>query len=82
MACEREDCAFISVSLVRRKAVPLRMRLPPTSVTVLPPLAGYSRHDFVGISDVHFSETAPYNVAILVLPNLNFPPPARGVIQS
>ena len=27
MACERDDCAFISVSLVRRMAVPLRRRL-------------------------------------------------------
>jgi hypothetical protein len=27
MACEREDCAFISVSLVRRIDVPLRIKL-------------------------------------------------------
>ena len=27
IACERDDCAFMSVSLVRRMDVPLRIRL-------------------------------------------------------
>lgn len=78
MACEREDCAFMSVSLVRRIDVPLRIRLQRAVSLACIMLArtAYSRHDLVRIFHVHFAQPAPNDMPVLVLANLHLAPPA------
>lgn len=73
----------MSVSLVRRIEVPLRSRLKgPISKENARYMGCYSRHDLAGISDIDFTQTAPYDMTVLVFSDLYLASPTDGVIET
>ena len=71
IACERDDCAFMSVSFVLLIEVPCRIKLNDSKSCRLHTLRRKDLlHDLTGGLDVHFSQTLPKNMTLLILPNL------------
>ena len=86
IACERDDCAFISVSFVRLMAVPFRMRLKskPHQLErdVSPKIGPRVLHDFTRAFDMDFAEPFPDDRTSFILSNLNLPPPSYGIVYA
>lgn len=81
IAWERDDWAFMSVSLVRRIAVPLRIRLH--SVRWLNKglvERGHSPHNFGRSPNCNFPQAVPDDVPILILADLYVTLGTRGLV--
>jgi len=84
IACERDDCAFMSVSFVRRIDVPWRIRLKKRVSTWTKATTSERNllHNFSRILHLHFAKTTPNDVTILILSNLDLPSPPGCVIYT
>lgn len=73
IAWDRDDCAFISVSLVRLIEVPLRMRLWKVCqyTCAAKHVQNDLLHDLSRILDLYLAKSTPNNVTIFIFSNLN-----------